>query len=438
MAKLRTTAGAMQADESSSIQQELQNSITFPDTNRVTYFEKLLIRRHKESTLYPRGNRLLNGRALVEPQEDRAEEMEDKEEGVANTISEYNIFYDDEDVLLAYTDPMDDTSFDDFNGTRPCIGLVIGDMLINGDKMESCESNIHKDKGDLGQQIQSLKKPVSSSMSKEKDTLRQKHRGKKKRNEVKVRCSKTKITSTDSYMTHDATCATHQLSQSDLVTSVQSARLSCTQGNAHNQLLTSFFLHAVRPANSSKENPEKPSQLLSETTASGSTMFTLGCSTWVPNSSIAQGNQLCDKVKDASHAPDHTPRECRDACYDDSTSDSEQENEQELFLSSRPGTVHKSMGSDRDSRVAGFYEDLEREEEEMERDKADCDALESLACELHVSSVLDGWLTATSQREQQELDEKEEGEKMEEGLLEEDVGGVDTITSWTSSRELLD
>ena len=430
-AKVSTMTGTMQAGGGSLTQQRLQNDIIFPDTNRVTYFEKILIRRHKESLLKPGENQSLSSRPLVVTQEDRVKELEEKECLVNNiTISEYNIFYDGEDVVLADTD---DTSFAEFDRSRHCTGVVIGDMLINVNKMESCESNTHKSKGDLGQHVQPLKKTVSSSRLKEKDKRREKHVVRKKNsNEVSVHCSKTRKLKTDPH-THD----TNQLSQSDLMTAVQSAWSSCTRANTRNQLLSCFFLHAVRPANNSEENPAKPSQLLSERSASGQTGFSLGCTIWVPSNSIAQDKDLYNNADDMSHTPDQRTQESRDAYYDDSTSDSEPENERELFLSSKLGTVHESTEFSGDSRVTSSYEDLEREE--MERDKADCNALENLVCELQVSSVLDGLLIAlSSQGEAQELDEEEEkeGEKMEEGLLE-DIEDVDMITRLTP-REYLD
>ena len=376
MVKVPTTTGGMQAGDG-LIEHRLRRKVHFPDTNKVTYLEKILIRRLKRSTLKLAVNECLH-------QQTPGVHEEEQEEIITN-ISSFNIFTDEEDVVRS----MSDVIPDDFNGISPSTGIVIGDMFINEDRMNSCEAiKIHNDTEYCGQQVQCLKKVVSCFRPKEKHRLRQKNVEKRLSNEVGLHSSKRrkpKDKTSKSNMPHGDT--THQLSQSALVASVQSAQSQCIPEQTPTQCLASFFFHAVQPTVSSDENPVTPSPALVETShCSGEATFSLG-HMWLPHSSVALNNETSDKIEDLSYTPQKA-RECRDAYYDDCTTDSEPENEREVFLSSRRGTVHESTGFGEDDRAASSYEELEGEE--LERDRADCDTLAELVRELQVSSMLDG------------------------------------------------
>ena len=230
----------------------------------------------------------------------------------------------------------------------------------------------------------------------------------------------------------------------DLSASVKAAWDTCTGSEHDYQQMSYFFLQSVQSAESQPE-PSKP--LTTETEQPqglSSSIFKLGSAVWLPTSSVQSAEPriatstdipsndtpplpLDDEIQplpqestdDNDHdeipTPPLEPRpSTRDRYYDDdSDSDSSTaEDERTAFISSRLGMVQDSIHPV-EPRPGSSYRELEEDEEKMERDKADCECLDDLACELASTVECEGRLTRCEDELDQSDPEETGGDEIE-------------------------
>ena len=348
--------------------------------------------------------------------EEDKQEMEKEE--VACAVSEYNIFYNDEDAESPAAESSNDT-LPNFAGE-----VLIRDMTVSGIAPALSKINPNTEKKDASRKLEpAASKPVGSTkpnpkiriQSKPANSKTAKLRGEKKTHSTKPK--KSQDIQTDKERLRGSTV---QLTEADLVRSVQVAWLKCDQESSRSQTLSAFFLHGVDPTSDHSDNAIKPFNLNTGTTQ---TTFKLGKSTWAPDVGTLEENKPLNaahtsKLPSGNNRPD-TKSEYRDPYYDDDGSDSEPENEREEFICSRLGHVPESTELGRVSRASTSNDhDLgkeEEDEEQLEWEQADYDALENLTSELRASTA-NSERSMTASRLEEEEETEQGGEESDEML----------------------
>lgn len=409
-------------------------NVVFTDGNKVSYFEKLLMRKYKDGTISMQPN-------IPQPVPTKIES--DEELGRVPVISKYNVFYDaddmDGDVYVGTTAngvPVSSVNCEeDFptmaNKPRPS-SICIEELTSNDDVwslpepkivlplygkevVQEGDSNSSKKVAEakgirMATEVATVK---SSKSGKHKDGERIGRRKKREKEQLSAplpsnnekegefdqQSSETKETEPSlqsSSHGHDP----QLLKQSDIFVSVRSAWDSCTQSQHNSYQLGHFFLHGVQPVNDEEEmtSPKPP------TLNDPKPHFKLGSTVWLPGSSTTQQEPELElpSISEGDEPPSSRPS-TRDWYYNDSDSDSEPENEREEFIQSRMGMAHDPMNCRPATSTSS--KDLEMEDR-MERDKDDCEALDELAWELASTVEYEGRLT----RCERDLDASEDGE----------------------------
>ncbi len=371
-------------------------NVEFSDKNRpkVTYFEKLMLRKLKDSTT--------NNEATKPPVlENSSPEPESRP-----TISEYNIFYDDEDGIPDFRegDLHDDHDGcdDDFREWRAPSPITINEVLSPSDeKLTLSEHGALNTPNSYDNEKESISNTEDLALrSVESETP----------SETKAECDKERIELTSEENRVPPSCEethAHQLNEVDISSSVKSAWSFCKQEAHSSKQLAHFFLHGVAesPEDGTDLNSTEPADQDLELAISPS-QFKLGTTIWLPSSSRAQDEPdiSCKGREDEKYSSESSNLRLgnKDHYNDETDSDSDDENEREAFISSRLSMVHDSIESMEPSRPATSCRDLEREEE-LERDQDDQNALEELAWELASTVECEGRLT----RCESELDQLE-------------------------------
>lgn len=359
-------------------------NIEFSDKNRVTYFEKMLVRKYKDGTMVKS-----HSSGVVE-----CTELQDEDESV-HAISQYNIFYDAEPVENGVIET--ESSFDDFSDCKPPSGAV------SIEELSSCKENstpVTESKvicESEGKKI-STEKSVVSNSSKTVDTKLSSKGGNRSSKKVQAKKKQSETSSEEHDMQH---CKQSEL----LSSSVKSAWADSVRSDHDHRQMMHFFLHGVGSSMDEQINvyPPSISEPPNEKSPLSLSQFKLESTIWLPNSSIHQtepeianndAEQATTMPRSNSVSRPGT-RECKDHYYDDTDSDSEPENEREAFIGSntRPGTSRDTECVQSSSRpTSSTCRDLE-EEEIVERDRADCEALDDLAWELASTAEYEGRLT---------------------------------------------
>lgn len=366
-------------------------TVEFSHKDRVTYFEKLLLRKYKDSPVVPSQP---NGDA----EHDAPLELEPGEEDVkVPAISQYNVFYDAEPMEFdsgnIQTDP-----FDDFNFCTAPSGVAVEELSSsNDDQLTSTESGVavapvesvtetstepstEEVSVEICKSEGGSQKPTVSNSGDVMLSKGKKCRQKKARKQKQPLSDKRNIQDSE---------------QPNLSSSVKAAWASCTRSDHNNRQMASFFLHGVKPTGGQQEEeerlPEPPS--LQDTS-----QFKLGSAVWLPSSSTQPTEPETALDMDATSPPLPPPSRTgtRDSYYDDDTdSDSDDAGgDRAAFIISRldVGVVRDSIQG-LEERPGSSYRELEEEEEKMERDKADCECLDDLAWELASTVECEGRLT---------------------------------------------
>lgn len=470
-------AGAAQVGSSLPTQPREFN-LEFEDKNKVSYFEKLLIKKYKDGTMTMQ----------APPRPAQTEIESDEEPEVVPVISEYNVFYDTEDTLppgdtgadriAATSDPMsrplsssvfveelapDNSEIvtvpqgenNEWNGREN--GPQMVSPVLNGDTVAP-ETATEMKTG----QMSGLPKATAPQAGSETTRGKGKNRsgsGRAKRSKGKEKqagsdpqtaslrsspqsAGETVKGHTNRTKMESASPTEHPMKQSDLLMSVKSAWANCSQSNHSSQQLGQFFLHGVEAQHSEEEHakPQTPNS------ANEPFEFRLASTVWLPNSSTVQlePEVSCDVLESDSIdalASVPTPRQSRDQYYNDTESDSEPENEREEFIQSRLGMVSDSVECLRSRPTSTCVRDLEAENE-MDRDREDCEALDELAWELASTVECEGRLT----RCEEDLDSLEDGKCYAatptpvvnggEGEMDKDMGHVLDMSEVISEFEL--
>ena len=409
-------------------------SIEFSDTNKVTYCEKLLMRKYQEGSMdsKPQSNSLMDHGEINET---------GKGLEPLPAISQYNVFYDT-DELPADKLPNEDGeeiinvepvfSDEDFGDCKPSLRASIEEVSFKKLENGKDASAVDESKLECPKLLSRSEKPVVNLPASEKpkvlpsasrelkqhsDTstndatrkLSAKKKGKggkrSKKGGDRSSSSKARVASSNK-----PEIGNSQLP--DLTESVKAAWKSSSQSNLTPKPLSYFFLHGVQPVEGAESEetspqPDKPSKVQSD----GDVTFSLGSTVWLPHSSTVQEDEPPPSHATSEAAllpPSSRPStsQGRDRYYDDSDdSDSEPENEREEFISSRLGMARDSVEW-KEARSASTTPLPDPEEEErVERDRADYEALEDLAWELASTVECEGRLT----RNEEELDSEEEG-----------------------------
>ena len=509
-----TTSDVATMAESTHEPRGTEFNVVFADgKTKVSYFEKLLMRKYKDGTITMQPS---------SPHPVLTEIESDEELEHAPAISKYNVFYDADDIdgndangvpipsvncdedfpVMASRPRPSSVSIEELTSDgevlplpepeivlRPCGKEVIqmqkkgshsskkiaeakdSKMASEPTEVKSGKTGKHRDRGESGHRKKSKEKeqlpaPLSTSHN-------------EKGREVDQQYSEIKAESLlPSSHEHD----TQFLKQSDLLVSVRSAWDNCTEFQHSIHQLGHFFLHAVQPVNSEEAaSPEPPVSV-------STPHFKLGSTVWLPSSSTAQEEPVAlpsisesaepppsvsesaepppsvsesaepppsvsesaepppsvsesaepqsaepppsvsesaepppsvsesaeppTSISESAEPPPSRPS-TRDWYYDDSdSSDSEPQNEGDEFIQSRMGMVRDSVDC-RVSRPATSTSSRDLEvEDQVERDKDDCQALDELAWELASTVECEGRLS----RCERDLD------------TEETEGGCDAVT----------
>ncbi len=457
-------------------------SIEFSDANKVTYCEKMLMRKYQDGSMAEREPPRSNGLTEHSDPSEATKEEEDAEPLPA--ISQYNVFYDI-DVMPAEEMPAGDEgvkcetvlSSEDFGDCKPPprvsieevsfknLGSTVEEPSQEASKQPGAELKQEDSKQPSAREAQKDKQPNASG-SIQKPAVRSKSAKKKKKITGGHTSSRVQATNppVPSGEVHSEECSAQQHKLPDLTESVKAAWKTCSQSDQTPQPLTHFFLHGVSPMEDENEGEENVPPLLGDDNnasapngASGggddTSNFKLGPTIWLPHSSTVQTAAQSDKgpshhhdgaTSDAVVPPPPPPpssrpstSQCGDRYYDDTESDSEPENEREEFISSRLGMTRDSVEwSARPTPSATPCPDLEGEEEEeeeekVERDRADCEALEDLAWELASTVDCEGRLTR-NEGDLEESDLKGGTECDREGAAATPMGAERCGEDWTS------
>lgn len=403
--------------------QTTEFNLEFTDKNKVTYFEKLLMRKYRDSTITMQSS-------VHHPVPTEIESEEESENVPA--ISEYNLFYDSEDMALengddeAIADGVIEPSIhtdeniptmaiaSDYTSIPVPSSVSIEELASSNEGMALVEPKFlslspgegMRMDGSISKEIAetSTKGPAAATDTRRKIGKRKNgsENGHTKKSKGKERLAGSSSSSCNgrekgkqsepspfSRIERD----TQHLKQSDLLVSVRSAWANCTQSRHNSQQLGHFFLHGVQPVDSNEEEMTASSEPPAPNSSDSLSQFKLMSTVWLPSSSTVQLETEvvpCGISESAGGDPPPSRPSTRDWYYNDTDSDSEPENEREEFIQSRMGMERDSMecvlsrpATSRDLEVA----------EDVERDRDDCEALEELAWELTSTAECEGRLT---------------------------------------------
>ena len=449
-------------------------SFPSPEAPRISYFERLLLQKCRESpgnnpfqesnkssdTTLENFSKKVTENAIFRDLTDD-EEVTGEE---ASEVSEYNIFYHNDDDVATVT--ANDKMLQDFSRATPSTEILIKDTCPTDDVSPSISKTTAKINNGTcrnGAVLSTLKNPPlppSKPISRGKTNRPTKTvTGKMKRaqKEKKVQVTKTKKQDTQSEQNRRVSsdvAVKKKVSEEELARSVKLAWVKCGGESSCKQTLGVFFLHGVDPIQDLVDNSAKCSNLLTDCP---NMTFMLGKQTWSPSErSMLEGNQSGQMLEDAGTASttilgepnqvksidieekqtldSSTPITCDKACtpinsgfqdpyYDEDGSDSEQEYEREKFICSRLGNSEESvellLASRPATAVAARSEKEDEEEEEMEREQEDCYTLENLASELLASTVeFERCMTASRLEEEDEVG----GADNEDLILDDSLG----------------
>ena len=455
-----TTSDVATMAESTHEPRGTEFNVVFADgKNKVSYFEKLLMRKYKDGTITMQPS--IPHPVLTEIESD--EELEH-----APAISKYNVFYDADDIDGddANGVPIPSVNCDeDFpvmanstNRPRPS-SVSIEELPCDGDVLPLPEPEIVL--RPCGKEVIQMQKKGSNSSKKiaeandskmasepteVKSSKTGKHResGHRKKSKEKEQLPAPLSTShnekgrevdqqyseikAESLLSSSHGHDTQLLKQSDLLVSVRSAWDNCAESQHSSHQLGHFFLHAVQPVKSEEAASPKPPVSMS------APQFKLGSTVWLPSSSTVQEEPVAlpsisesaetppsisesaepppsisesaepppsisesakpsPSISESAEPPPSRPI-TRDWYYDDSdSSDSEPQNERDEFIQSRMGMVRDSVDCKVSRPATGTSSrDLEMEDQ-VERDKDDCQALDELAWELASTVECEGRLS---------------------------------------------
>lgn len=406
-------------------------SVEFSNKIGLTYFEKLMVRRFKDGSTNT-VNYEQPGQT-EQHHDEFIEELEDEDE-VKPIISEYNIFYSDEDdIVSGKTYLNDEVAFDGFDLHTPSAVTFEEISVSNGVSVPS-ECNEPIVKSEVKEKPSRPKDSTSrltKARSKSDSKCGQKRKLESKKVHSKEKKSEKRSAGADQ-LSEEQSASTHQLKQSDILASLKLAWSTCSQSGTNNPQLAQFFLHGVNPMEMGTTPTQQPLHQQPNDQLSTASQFRLGSTIWLPVNSTVEGE--IDDVTAQSESTEPltlqsnyevssstrpSTRECRDLYYDETDSDSEPEGEREAFICSRLGIVSDSMESEK-LRLPS-RQDLE-DEEQHERDEADRDALECLAWEL--ASTID--CEGQSSRCETKLDQLD---------LERDGMESDLVMKWNGEEE---
>jgi hypothetical protein len=397
-------------------------NLEFTDGNKVTYFEKLLMRKYKDGTITAH-----SGVPYPVPTETAFNEEEFER---VPAISKYNLFYysedeyDGDDMLVeTYTNGVSEpftyaSLATAVNSTGPP-SISIEELISNGEEnpeilahpeeeAKKDGSNYKRMAGAQNNHTEVTETGNGSSQRKNRGKNRRARNGKGKEKQVVFSHGdkqKENEQPSSSHVEEKVLPPTIEhghrvphLKESDLLASVRSAWDNCTEYHHSNKQLGNFFLHGVQPAGSEEDE----AMLVNIPQDLSPSDFKLASTVWLPSSSTVQ----CDPevAYDSSESPTIPLSRpgTRDCYYDDTDSDSEPENEREEFIQSRMGMAPDSVGCivSRPA-TSTSLRDLEVEDP-TERDRDDCETLDELACELASTVECEGRLTRC-----RDLDESE-------------------------------
>lgn len=415
-------------------------NVEFTDKNQVTYFEKLLMKKYRDGSM---ANPQLDSRPVgpVEP----VASTDDSE--TTPTISQYNIFYEADmelegdlqnEACVAQEVVPEVQAVGDLSKCQPSTSFSIEELFINGEDEVSAENTeevltmrIGIDTGPRDEGCKDERPQTEYSSSHDEDG----------NSHAKIPVPQGEIPSPDSNSAHNL----QHLQQSDILASVKSAWTNCAQSSHSGQQLAHFFLHGVNPMDGESEEESmklpkpRPTTKSSDGSSTSNThQFKLGSSLWLPSNSTSLVLEPEVNIEeDAINLPPSpsrpSTRECKDRYYDDTDTDSEPENEREEFISSRLGMTRDSVEMQSRPPSTSHGRDFE-EEDRMERDEADCAALDDLAWELTSTVECEGRLSRCEQDfDSSAVTPTPAVEEEEEGSTE--VGEVD-MTKVMSEFEL--
>lgn len=353
---------------STALGPEPRVSIEFTDKNKVTYFEKLLMKKYKDGTMATQpGGVIVDHPIPIEPHSE-------EEQADIPVISEYNVFYnsDDEDMVSDGSTRTDVDLVARSSSSKPGQSCVF---------IEELTSSI-SDEVVVAPKV-SIDDNLNTSEVARKSATGAKHRSIEGSCKKKSKGKEKLVESSPS-----------SLQQSDLLVSVKSAWAQSTLANHNSEKLGHFFLHGVN----SKDDSTSLERSAAKTSDDKSDLsqFKLASTVWLPSSStvLLQAEEVvCEDSIDTLPTNRPSTRERKDLYYDDAESDSEPENERDEFIQSRMGTTRDSCGEYSFSRPASTCpRDLEPEDQ-TERDRVDCEALDDLACELASTVECEGRLS---------------------------------------------
>ncbi len=410
-------------------------NLRFPETSHISYFEKLVIQRCRES---PGTNPFLSNSIIGSKEQQNSLMKEEEEEqsilpqGDPDTpvVSEYNLFYngndEDEDDCTYLTSTQQDALMEFTEVITPIEEVQIKDMpsvsnlTIASPKVNDSTSISASDRVEVVPN--KPKVPTKHPSSKTKRI-----RGVRKTKNIK---SKRQDMETDRKESRVGSVVLGQLSEGELANSVRQAWRKCEAQDSHKQALGTFFLHGVTASDNKTDHSVKPTYLHN---ASCNKDFKLGGPIWTPNDSIFNEDKLASSAAaDCTDTPTNrlgARSGFTDPYYANDGSDSEPENEREEFICSRLGDVRESIEMAlQESRpgTATLYDREDDDEEEMEREQADCDAIESLAFELLASTAEFERVISLSRMLEEDGEEDVEEAVEEEELSEiaEETAGV--------------
>lgn len=373
-------------------------NIEFSDRNGVTYFEKLLMRKYRNGSMVH-----LHTAGPAERTVSTELQNEDEEESPQPVISEYNIFYDSEAMEVKTEDDSEAMELTSENVLNKAVFDDFGEHIIPSsvaiEELVPCTNDELISPSDSVETPNEEENPKECSVQKSgqtnKNSKRPREGGNSSNKKLKPDKMMIELLASDhkEKNTELEECGVHHCSQADLLESVKSLWANCTQSD-HNQQLMKFFLHRVKPKDSEDVPATQPPNTEEDTPAP--TKFKMGSTMWLPSSSLLQTTRenphnVTDDVDDNTTTTSYTSRpntgERKDLYYDDTDSDSEPENERREFISSRLGTASCMEGGE--SRATSSLQDLEEE-----REKADNEALQDLACELASTVECEGRLTS--------------------------------------------
>lgn len=376
-------------------------SVEFSDANKVTYFEKLLLRKFRDSPVFLRTDHSTEGN------EDQVVSSKSEEDDNVNTptVSQYNLFYDAE---LMDTEPgsscVEADTFEAFDFYSAPSGIVVEEVPSTTTDQSLCSVEVTPLEPvpvattsaiPTAREEEGAKSSANSQVPKARngDSKQAAQKGKKKKGQ-KERKRQVNVQ--------------QDSKQPDFSLAVKAAWSTCTQSDHGQQQMTQFFLHGVKPAEDVDQEMPVPKPFPTELLDAH--QFTLGSAVWLPSSSLQPTDPGTSPNEPRNETPPLAPPSrpaTRDYYYDDDTdSDSEDaEYERAAFISSRLGMARDSI-QELEPKPEGSYRELEEEEERMERDKADCQCLDELAWELASTVECEGRLTRC-EGELDQLDQEE-------------------------------